>query len=220
MSQYANEGVVSTVSAKDWYDNKKGRNIVLYSFQLQGSNRWFRTGEDELPFREGDYVRFTNDAKANVAVSSIEVGNAPAGASTSAPAGQGGNRPARNAGGSRAPANRTSGQSKDGYWTEREQRDLEKDKRYLEQDIPRMCFTTAQDRAVNLVTAALEFDCLSFGNMAKGAKLDALLDYVDLVTDRFVKQTMQSPQHVAALLEERPQAQESEGPEGYDYDEG
>lgn len=218
MSQYANEGVVSTVSAKDWYDNKKGRNIVLYSFQLQGSNRWFRTGEDELPFSEGDYIRFTNDAKANVAVSSIEVGNAPSGGAQPATSQAPARTPARqSSGGGRTQ--KGGGQNREGYWADKEARDLEKDKRYLEQDIPRMCFTTAQDRAVNLVTAALEFDCLSFGNMAKGQKLDALLVFVDKVTDRFVKQTMQSPQHVAALLEERPQAEESEGPEGYDYDE-
>jgi hypothetical protein len=43
MSEYSNQGTVSQTSTKEWYDNKKGRNINLYSFQIEGNNRWFRT---------------------------------------------------------------------------------------------------------------------------------------------------------------------------------
>ncbi len=189
MSDYANQGTVSQVSCKEWYDNKKGRNINLYSFQIEGSNRWFRTGTTEPNFRQGDNIQFTNDAKANVDVNNVQVlGNgaapanpAPATATTS---------PQGNAGQS---------QNRDGYWAAKEAKDLEKDKRYQEQDIPRMSFSAAQDRAVQLVSAALAHDCLSFGTMKKGDKLDYVLQCVDQVTDRFFMNSIHAPERLLDL---------------------
>lgn len=221
--QYANEGVVSVCSTKDWYDGKAGRNIQLYSFQIQGSNRWFRTGQNELPFREGDYVRFTNDAKGNVDVKAVQVGNPPAGGGNTPPpqtSGQSGST-----GGSSPQSARSSGgQNRDGYWAQKEQRDIEKDQRYQAVDVPRMSFSASQDRAVNLVAAALAHDCLSFGNMKKGEKLDYVLDSVDKVTDRFFQQSMYAGERWAALRDGHPEMYTSEevaeGEEGgYNYDE-
>jgi hypothetical protein len=70
-------------------------------------------------------------------------------------------------------------------------------------DIPRMTFNACQDRAVALVAAALAHDALSFGAVAKGKKLDMLLDYVDLVAERFVRQTLEAPELVSAIAHNR-----------------
>jgi hypothetical protein len=190
MSEYTNQGTVSQVSEKQWYDQRKGRNINLYSFQIEGSNRWFRTGTDEPNFRQGDFITFTNDAKANVKLSDVTVGNA-AGA------------PATSASPAPAPAQAAStggaSQNRDGYWAQKEARDLEKDARYQGVDVPRMSFSAAQDRAVNLVSAALAHDCLSFGNMKKGEKLDYVLECVNNVTNRFFVESMHSHERLLDL---------------------
>jgi hypothetical protein len=62
-----------------------------------------------------------------------------------------------------------------------------------------MSFSATQDRAVNLVTAALAHDVLSFGTVKKGDKLDMLLDYVDEVTNRFLLATMHAHERLQWL---------------------
>ena len=116
--------------------------------------------------------------------------------------------------------------SRDGYWADKEKRDLEKDKRYQSVDVPRMSFSASQERAVTLVSAALANGALSFGNVAAGKKLDMLLGFVDQVTDRFFLQAMHSHEHVAKLEAQAAReataqdagAQQHED-SGYDYDE-
>lgn len=183
------------MSQKAW---KPG--VTLYSFQLQGSNRWFRTGTTEPKFREGDFISFTNDAKGNVDLTSVSVGGAPAQQNFTPPAPvqqQAAPAPRRAA----PQMNQATGQNRDGYWAEKEQRDLEKERVYRETDVPSMRFSAAQDRAVQLVSAALAHGVLSFGNAKAANKLDMLLGFVDQVTDRFVLQNEDAPASLAALKE-------------------
>lgn len=194
MAEYSNQGQVVEVSCKAWMDPRKGYEINLYSFKISGSNKWFRTGTTEPSFQEGANIQFVNDEKNNVRLESIAiVGNAPA-PTTPAQAGSGVAQPAM------TPSSPATSQNRDGYWSAKEARDLEKDARYQENDIPRMGFSAAQDRAVNLVSAALAHDCLSFGTMKKGDKLDYVLQCVDIVTDRFIVQTAGSPAHTAEVV--------------------
>lgn len=187
---YTNEGVVSQVSCKPWSDPKTGRVINLYSFQIEGSNRWFRTGENEPTFRQGEFITFTNDAKANVKLQSVTVGNAPASPAPSAPP----STPARQSSGT-AP----TGNSRDDYWANKEAKDVAKDERYQTVDIPRMSFSATFQPAVDVVCAALANDALSFGTMKKGDKLDFILDCVDQVHDRFFVQAMASHERLKNL---------------------
>lgn len=190
---FQNQGQVSQISAREWFDARRGQNIVLHSFQIAGSNRWYRTGVTSPPFSQGDFVSFQNDEKGNVKIDTITQGNTPIQATQVTPAqplSQGPTTPA--AGG---------GQSRDGYWAQKEQRDLEKDARYQNEDIPRMTFSGAHDRAVRLVAVALANDCISFGSMKKGDKLDHLMEMVTEITNRFFLEAINSPERLKYLRE-------------------
>lgn len=200
MSQYSNQGVVSEVSKKEWYDSRKGRNIDLYSFRIDGNNTWFRTGTNQPTFHQGDAISFTNDDKNNVRLDSVQAGNAPAPvAGSPAPAAQ---QPATVASG---------GQNRDGYWAAKEARDLEREARYQSVDVPRMGLSAAQDRAVALVVGAIGTEAIPFGNMAKGERLDYLIEAVEKVTDRFVLDTNFAAERLAGLLEETANPAENVG---------
>lgn len=145
------------------FEGKQGP-ITLRSFQLEGDSRFFRAGTRVIPCDDGDSIRFTAEEKGgnfNVDVDTISKIESVAKVVASV-----------------APA---SSSSKDTYWADKDAHS----KNVIE---PRINFSASQRDAVALVTAALEFDCLSFGSVAKGKKLDMLLDYVDQVTDRFVAQ--------------------------------
>lgn len=194
---------MTEVSAKPWTSKDTGQPITLYSFKIQGSNRWFRHGTTEMPFREGDVVSFVNDPQGNVDIP-VQVGNAGAAPAQPAPP------PAGNANRGRAPASGgrpagggSGGSSRDDYWKQKEERDIEKERKYQEVDVPRMSFSASQDRAVNLVSAALEGGALSFGNASVGKRLDMLLEYVDQVTDRFFLQSMDAGAHLMDLQQNR-----------------
>lgn len=73
------------------------------------------------------------------------------------------------------------GLTKNGYWDAKEARDLEKDRRYREEDIPAIRRSTAYNCAATLGAAALAGDAISFGSVAKGKRLDMYLGYVDLI---------------------------------------
>lgn len=195
------QGQVTQISAKDWSD--KGKNIVLYSFQISGSPRWFRTGTNQPGFSEGSNVSFTADDNGNVQPRKAPEITVSEGGATSSPP---------------APSTQRSSQgatSRDDYWGNKEAKDAEKDKRYQEQDIPRMTFSAAQDRAVTLVAAALAHDGLSFGSMAKGKKLDYIMGCVQEVTNTFFLDAINSPERLQYLREDAAQetASEDMGPE-------
>lgn len=197
MSQFSNQGVVSEVSTKEWYDSRKGRNIDLFSFRIEGNNNWFRTGTNRPNFNQGDAISFTNDDKNNVRLDSVQAGNAPAPTQNSAPQGGAGSPTT-----SQPSGNTSGGQNREGYWAAKEARDLEKDARYQNVDVPRMGLSAAQDRAVALVVGSIGTEAIPFGNMNKGERLDYLIDCVEKVTDRFVLDTNYAPERLKGLLEE------------------
>jgi len=165
MSQTA-VGQVAEVSSFNW----KGPNgaVDLWSFQLDGDSRYFRTGSDKPSISTGDNIRFTFEQKGrnqNVDLSSIEQVAATEVAAAPPP-------PA---------ATQARGNARDKYWEDKDAYDKQVTG-------PRINFSASQRDAISLVTAALEQDCLSFGNAAKGKKLDMLLEFVDQITDRFVEQ--------------------------------
>lgn len=97
----AHNGTVVTASQKPWTDNKTGREIVLYSFKIDSSEQWFRTGTDNPNVSEGDIVEFTAKG-ANVEKGSIK----KTGAATN-------------------PPTRRSTTGRDSYWADKEQHDKE-----------------------------------------------------------------------------------------------
>lgn len=148
------QGVVSKVSGREWYDSRQGRNVVLHSFQIQGDRGWYRTGTKQ-EVNEGDFVQFV--VGNNSAAKDIVKGPAPA----SAPA------PAR--------AAVSSGGGRDGYWEAKEARDIEREQRYQNVDIPRMVYQAAQERAVALLEIAIATEAVTLP-AKKADKLDALIN--------------------------------------------
>lgn len=167
------QGQVRNSSAKP-FKGAQGQ-ITLYSFRLEGDNRWFGCGTDQPNCADGDTISFSyedKNGKQKVNVNSIKkVEGAKAEASTQVATGANQGYASRQA----------MFAAKDAYWDSKAKRDIE----VVE---PRINFSASQRDAVALVTAALAHDCLSFGTTAKGKKLDMLLEFVDQVTDRFVAQ--------------------------------
>lgn len=217
-TMYENSGVVYVVESKQ-FEGKNGRPpATLFSFQIEGTRRWFRCGRIKPKFQEGDFISFENDAKANVDMDTVQIGEGNDGGNGSS--GGNGNRGDRGStggnprasggsGGSRGsrPAAASGGQSagvtRDGYWANKEARDIEKDERYQNVDIPRMSWSAARSDAVRLVAAALENDCLALGQK-KGDRLDILLGQVDEVTERFLMQNMNAGERYKELKENGP----------------
>ena len=166
------KGQVVEVFERDW----AGRTgpIKLYSFKINGDNRFFRTGEESL-VKQGDVVEFDADGKGNVS-NLFVVDNQPVQQQRSAP-------PPRTGGGYKQKQ-----AEKDAYWSDKEQRDIAREQRQQETVEPRITWSSAQSDAVAVVTAALQHDLLAFGNANKSAKLGLLLGFVDQVTARFAAQ--------------------------------
>lgn len=160
-------GTISNVSAKDWTDQKSGDQIKLYSFQIAGDNRWFRTGTDPVPFGTGTRVSFDLNPKGNKAQAIIQAPDSTAAPDTAPKA---------------APRTTYTPKpnARDAYFEEKQRRDIE----VVE---PRINFSASQRDAIALVTAALAHDCLALGTK-KGDKLEILLQMVDEVALRFYNQ--------------------------------
>jgi hypothetical protein len=73
---------------------------------------------------------------------------------------------------------RTSAGNSDGYWAEKEARDIAKDARYQAVSEPRMALSVAVEAAATVVSAAIAKDAISFGSAAKAKKLGLLSAYV------------------------------------------
>lgn len=175
MSEQTFTGIVTQVSEKPWTDRDTNADIILRSFQIDSSKRWFRTGTKEHGLSVADPIRFTADTRnANVDMSTLEtlkeseVERAPKAAAA----------PRASTGGKKTTEN---WEARGEYWANKEKRDIA----VVE---PRINYSASQRDAVSLISAALANDALSFGAVAKGKKLDMLLDFVDQVTERFVAQ--------------------------------
>lgn len=169
MSERALQGIVSQVSYKDFTDNRSGEPIKLYSFQIEGSNQWFRTGRQPIPAGVRDSIKFVADGQ-NVNVGSVARTQAQVAAAPSpvAPA----------TGSSRSPSTtgRTTTVSKDEYWANKEARDLDKEARFQAVNEPRMALSVATEAASRIVSAAFQTDALGFGNASKAKKLGMIVD--------------------------------------------
>lgn len=176
MASKAYKGVVAAVYEKPWTDRDTGDEIVLHSFQLDNEKRYFRTGTERLgEIKEGKYISFTADARSNnVDVESVtEAEGSPP---TRAPKAKG-----------KSNYSKSSGGSRDSYWEDKARRDVEITE-------PRISYSAAQKNATELVVAALNHDLLSFGNAAKGKKLDMMIDFVEQATVKLAALQMQAPE--------------------------
>jgi hypothetical protein len=219
---YQNAGQVTVIEQKE-FDGRNGT-VTLYSFQIEGSRRWFRTGRVNPSFNEGDYVAFENDDKGNVDLDTVQVGD-DAAPPRQQPRGQSG--PRRSSGGGGGPdrsrqrpsggASSGSGQTRDGYWAEKEARDIAREERYQAVDVPRMSFSAAQDRAVQLVTGLVQAGALPLGTK-KGDAYDLVMGFVDQTANRFFLDSMGAHERLKALEEEALEASPAEDEEAYDDD--
>ena len=180
MADKAYKGVVSATYEKDWTDRDTGDDIVLRSFQIEGESKYFRTGTTNIAeVKEGNYISFTADARSgNVDPKSVEVLEDTPPARAPKPR-------ASKSSGTRASTG--SGTSRNDYWEEKAKRDVEITE-------PRISYSAAQKNATELVTAALTHDLLSFGNAAKGKRLDMLVDFVEQTTLRLAELQMAAPE--------------------------
>lgn len=179
MSEQTFTGIVTQVSEKPWTDRDTNADIILRSFQIDSSKRWFRTGTKEHGLSVDTAVRFTADNRnANVDMSTLETLKESEVERAPKPSGSSAGNSGKRSGGSKTSEN---WEARGEYWANKEKRDIA----VVE---PRINYSASQRDAVSLISAALANDALSFGAVAKGKKLDMLLDFVDQVTERFVAQ--------------------------------
>lgn len=185
------KGKVARVSAKPGFKNRAGEDVTLHSFQLEGKNTWYRTGESPIPAGVGQSVQFVaDDVKVDVTTFEVVQGavvTAPsaaqvATAQTSAPATtrapaatSGSNSTAQSTGAKGYTGNKYD--DRDLYWARKEAKDDAKDARFQAINEPRMALSVATEAAAAIVCTAIEKDALSFGNAAKAKKLGLMVDY-------------------------------------------
>lgn len=176
MANKVHKGIIKETYEREWRDKNTNEDILLYSFKLNSSNQFFRTGTTKVPGSEGDAVKFTADGRGNVDMKSWEEIDADEVADVPAPKSYGGGRGKASGGGSR-----------DSYWEDKAKRDQEITE-------PRISYSAAQKNATSLVVAALAADILSFGQASKGKKLDMLVDFVEQTTLRLAQLQMNAPE--------------------------
>jgi hypothetical protein len=170
-------GSIARVSSKPFKDNRSGEDITLFSFQLDGSNQWFRTGTNPIQAGVGQSVKFVADGAnvekgSMVAVASVAQ-QAPAPVAQAAT--QASNAPTAS---TSSTARRQSAGNKEDYWSAKEARDVEKDHRYQTVAEPRMALSVAVQAAAQVVCKALDKDAIGFGTAKKADKLGLLSGYV------------------------------------------
>lgn len=141
------QGQVKAISNRDF------NSVKLWSFQLEGSNRYFRTGKTDPGLSEGQWIKFSesngivDDVEAIQVIEKGSIQDVPAGA-VAPPV----TVAATNVG-------------------------------------ERIRYQAARRDASNIVIAALHTDHLPHAvNVAKGKRLDLLLQYVEEVTHSLLEQ--------------------------------
>lgn len=187
MSQRTVQGKIGRVSAKPFKDSRTGEDITLYSFQLEASNEWFRTGQNPIPAGVGQDVKFVANG-ANVERGTLVTVQATVQPAPSVSTVEG-NVSFQGVGAVAQTAPRVAtvpqsarptqgtAASRDDYWANKEARDLEKDARFQAVNEPRMALSVATEAAALLVSTAIQKDAISFGNAAKAKKLGLLAAY-------------------------------------------
>ena len=181
---FSGQGQVSQVSAKPFTD-KWGKNITLYSFQIQGDQSWYRTGTNLPPCNQGDNISFIFEQQGNnkkVDPNSIQGGGQPMQPQVQQPqqAPMQQQQPNSNfapPGGSGSQGQKAPAATRDTYW---------KDKETYDKSVtqPRIAYAAAQKTAVSIVDMALKADVLSLGSGKKADKLELLINYVEEITGR------------------------------------
>lgn len=196
MSTRPVSGIVSNVSHRDFPDRNGGAPVRLFSFQLEGSNQWFRTGNTPLPAGVGQTINFVaNDQKVDVhSVATIGTASqttvapppsVPKPAYAPSDPNRGGQGNAGVARPSMAAPSLSASVSKDQYWANKEAIDIEKNKRFQEVNEPRMALSVGVEAASKVVAAALQHDALGFGTTAKSKRVELLGDFVEELALRF-----------------------------------
>lgn len=173
-------GVVSKVSGREWDDPQQGK-VILYSLQLTGDTKFYRTGQNDpasVGAVQGANVSFDLTPKGNVVFKSIKLlSGAPQ--VTRSPAATG--------------VTTTASSSKNDYWETKEKRDVARDAKYQDVDIPRMTFCGAQEAAVKVVELALVNGALDLGTAKKAAKMDILMAAIDKVANELFRARLATP---------------------------
>lgn len=172
-------GIVTNIDSKTFpprHEDEQG--ATLWSFQLEGNNKYYRTGKVRPTFSDGDSIEFTVNDKGYIDLNSVtyvtqeRAKPSPKKVSTSV-----------------APR----ANSKDSYWADKEARDIEKDVRYQNVDVPRMTMSASLNVAASVVNSALERDAIGFGNTAKSKRLEMLGDFVEELANRFYIKIVETP---------------------------
>lgn len=146
-------GQVKAVTSRDF------QSVKLWSFQLEGSDRYFRTGKVRPEVTEGQWIQFE---EKNGIVQAETITDAPGGAEAASETAPATNVPEK---GETVTASVTDNVGR------------------------RIQVQAARHDATRLVVAALEHDQLPHpSNVAKGKRLDLLLGYIDEVTNALLEQ--------------------------------
>lgn len=134
----------------------------LHSFTLRGQQGFFRTGETPCPIKEGTYVQFEVDDKNNVNLTTLVAmeKRAPDAVPTE-------------------KAVQTAAayvNSKDEYWSNKEERDIETQKVIQ--------FQAARNSAIAAIVGAVAQGVIELPK-TKGKSYDAYLAYIDDLTQRY-----------------------------------
>jgi hypothetical protein len=146
------EGLLKNKSEREW------NGTMLYSFQLEGQNIWFRTGQKGITLDEGTPIKFqANETNKQVDLDSMEIVEKSSLQSSSTS--------------TTSPSGNTSTTRED-YWSNRERLDSVR---------------TARADASRIVCAALAHDHLPHAsNTPKGKRLDLLVGYVKEIAEELI----------------------------------
>lgn len=148
-------GQIDAISSKDW------NNILLWSFRIEGEDRWFRTQKKRLPAEVGDHVTF-DERNNQVILESVVVDQTSAPSAPTTPEGVA------------APVSPS----------------VESTKSPATIDVgARIQWQAARRDACNVIVAALHTDSLPWNaNLAKGKRLDMLRSYITTLTNQFLEE--------------------------------
>ena len=175
-----------------WVGSKVIRNSKLWSFSLNESDEFFRTGFDQPNVNRGDFVEFeyeVNQYGNQVKAKDLKV-KVQTAATTSPPA---------RVGSAGVPA-----AGKDEYWKQKEENDKSKD--------AAIQLMSCTNTAVSILKLAQEAGVLTLGSGAKANKLDTLLAQVYMIRDELYLHTETARANVKAgkAVVEDPQSQDAE----------
>lgn len=172
---YQHEGMVSFVNHKDIEDKFKGGTVRLHSFRLEGVDTWFNCGAKAPNFGKFQTIKFNMKGKNVDMDSVVVVEDAPAAAAPAVAASQ---SHASAAATPNSAGGASTGISRDGYWANKDARDIERDERYKTVAEPRMALSVATECAAQVISAGLASDSIGFGNTAKSKRQDLLVEAV------------------------------------------